>query len=256
MSKYALYNGSRKVSVIIPTYKDDGALTLLLEQLSALDIFEIIVVDGEGRWTPPAHLAHYDKLQWKTAARGRGPQIAHGLACANGDRLWVLHADSQVNSESLVEIDRILSNPKTSLGMFRLSFNRPQFTYHLFELFARFDTRLTSFGDQGFFFRQEDMDKVWKELYSDLKNAPILEDVILRRTLKSIGAVKKSPLKIGSLPRRFERRGLWRTQIRNVSILLRWVLGVSPHVLYDSYYSEPQKPSLTPARSSSIIING
>ncbi|MEP6342627.1 MAG: glycosyltransferase [Maricaulaceae bacterium] len=253
MSKTALHKRPRKISVIIPTYKDDGPLTLLLEQLSGLDIFEIIVVDGEGRWAPPKRFADYDNLQWKTAARGRGPQIAHGLACANGNYLWVLHADAQVMPENLVEIDRILSNSKISLGMFRLSFNQPQWTYHLFEFFARFDTSLTSFGDQGFFFRQVDMDDIWKELYMDMKNAPILEDVILRHALKSIGSVKKSPLKIGSLPRRFERRGLWRTQIRNASILLRWVFGVSPHVLYDSYYSEPQSLSIRPAPPPAVV---
>ena len=250
-----LNNGSRKISVIIPTYKDDAALTLLLEQLHDLDVFEVIVVDGEGRWIPPAHLAHFDNLQWQTAARGRGPQIAHGLACADGDYLWVLHADAHVNPESLGEIDRILSDPKTSLGMFRLSFNQSQLTYHLFEFFARFDTSLTSFGDQGFFFRQQDIDSVWDALHSDLKNAPILEDVILRRTLKSLGAIKKSPVKIGSLPRRFVRRGLWRTQIRNASILLRWAYGVTPTVLYESYYSEPQVAPLTPTPPS-VIVNG
>ena len=99
------------------------------------------------------------------------------------------------------------------------------------------------------------MDRVWHELHSDLENAPILEDVILRRTLQSIGTIKKSPLKIGSLPRRFERRGLWRTQIRNASILLRWAYGVTPDVLYHSYYSEPQSAPLTPA-TPSVIVNG
>ena len=236
----ALHNHAHKISVIIPTYKDDAALEVLLKQLQGLDVFEIIVVDGEGRWTPPNRLANMDKLQWKTAARGRGPQIAHGLACADGDYFWVLHADSQAAPNSLDEITRILSDPNISLGMFRLNFNRPQWTYHLFEFFARFDTGLTSFGDQGFFFRRDDVGYLWKDLYPALTEALILEDVTLRRFLKTRGAVKKSQLKIGSLPRRFERRGLWLTQIRNAFILIQAAFGASPDVLYKSYYGMPK----------------
>ena len=240
MSNAALHNRAHKISVIIPTYKDDAALEILLKQLQRLDVFEIIVVDGEGRWTPPHRMANFEKLQWKTTARGRGPQIAHGLACADGDYFWVLHADSQTDPNSLDEITRILNNPNISLGMFRLNFSRPQWTYHLFEFFARLDTGLTSFGDQGFFFRRDDVDHLWKVLYPALTEALILEDVTLRRHLKTLGAVKKSRLKIGSLPRRFERRGLWRTQIRNASILLQAAFGVPPNVLYNSYYGMPK----------------
>ena len=255
MSNAALHNRAHKISVIIPTYKDDAVIESLLKQLDGLDVYEIIVVDGEGRWTPPHSLANIDKLQWKTAARGRGPQIAHGLACADGDYLWVLHADSQIASNSLDEIKQILSNPKISLGMFRLSFNRPHWAYHLFEYFARFDTPLTSFGDQGFFFRRDDIDKIWKRLYNALTQALILEDVTLRNYLKPLGGVKKSPLKIGSLPRRFERRGLWRTQIRNAFILLQAAFGVPLDVLYESYYGAPQKTTPSTA-TSSVTVNG
>ena len=152
-------------------------------------------------------------------------------------------------------MSRILSQPNVSLGMFRLSFNRPQWAYHLFEFFARLDTPLTSFGDQGFFFRREDMDHLWKEIYPALNAALILEDVILRRYLKSIGDVRKSTVKIGSSPRRFERRGLWRTQIRNAKILLDAALGASPSALYESYYGSQQTlPSHL--QTSSVTVNG
>jgi len=84
---------SMKISVIIPTYRDDAALARLLKQLCGHDIFEIIIVDGEDRWALPVHFSAFDKVHWKTAPRGRGPQITHGLACASGDYIWVLHAD-------------------------------------------------------------------------------------------------------------------------------------------------------------------
>lgn len=231
-------HGSHKsVSVIIPTFRDDAALKRLLRQLSGLDVFEIIVVDGEGRWSPPAHLSGFRAVQWKTAPRGRGPQIAHGLACANGEYLWVLHADSQVHEDSLDDIEAVLTQPHVSLGMFRLRFDAKNWAYHLFEFFAGFDTALTSFGDQGFFFRRHDIDQIWRELYPLLSQAPILEDVVLRRALKTLGQVKKSRLVIETSPRRFEQKGVWRTQIRNAVLLLRARFGTPAEQLYDSYYN-------------------
>ena len=228
-----------QLSVIIPTYRDDAALSRLLTQLRGYDVYEIIVVDGEDRWTMPDHFSGYDRLVWKTAPHGRGPQIARGLACAKGDNFWVLHADSDIHENSLKEISNILKDGSFSLGMFRLSFNRQRWVYRLFEFFTRFDTALTSFGDQGFFFRREDLDIVWPALHPMLAQAPILEDVILRRQLKSLGRVKKSRLKIGTSPNRFERRGLWRTQCLNAVILFRARMGTPALQLYHSYYAPP-----------------
>jgi len=119
------------------------------------------------------------------------------------------------------------------------------------------DTALTSFGDQGFFFRQDDMDRLWPVLRPALMRAPILEDVILRRQLKSLGRVKKSHLKIGTCPNRFERRGLWSTQFLNAVILLRSRLGTPATQLYHSYYaprhSSASTPQLADARSAEIV---
>lgn len=224
-----------RLSVIIPTYRDDVALLKLLKQLRGHDVLEIIIVDGEDRWMMPAHFSGFSNIHWKTAPRGRGSQIAHGLACANGDYVWVLHADSQIHANSLAEISNILSDRSISLGMFQLQFIRPRWTYRLFEYFAGFDTALTSFGDQGFFFRSEDMDELWPSLRPMLVKSPILEDVILRRMLKTCGRIKKSRLKIGTCPRRFERRGLWRTQYRNAVILLQARLGTPAAELYEVY---------------------
>ena len=227
---------NKRVSVIIPTFRDDVALKRLLRQLSALDVFEIIIVDGEGRWSLPAHLSAFKAVQWKAAPRGRGPQIAHGLACATGDYLWVVHTDSQLHADSLQEIAAVLAQPDVSLGMFRLKFNAMPWAYRLFEFFAKIDTPLTSFGDQGFFFRRTDIDEIWSELCPILTQALILEDVILRQELKSLGRVKKSRLTIGTSPRRFQQKGLWRTQMRNAVILLRARFGTPIEQLYYSYY--------------------
>ncbi len=236
-------NSCPSLSVIIPVFRDDTALADLLSRLGTFGIERIYVVDGEGRLSPPQNilrlLSEYPCAHWSQAPRGRGPQIAHGIgqALEHGcETLWVLHADAVPHAFAPIEIMRVLARPTTALGMFRLSFDRRRWAYWLFESFARLDSALTSFGDQGFFFRRKDIAALWPQLKTELENAPILEDMILRRALKSRGNVKKSPLKIGSSPRRFERYGLWSTQIRNMLILIRAYRGTPPAQLYDSYY--------------------
>jgi len=247
----------QRISVIIPTYRDDPALICLLEQLRRHDVFEIIIVDGEDRWEKPASFSGFDNIRWTAAVRGRGPQIAHGLSRAKGDYLWVLHADSEIHENSVPEIANILKNRAVSLGMFQLNFNRPRWDYRLFEFFASFDMPLSSFGDQGFFFRKDDMDKIWTQLYPALQKAPILEDVILRHRLKRLGRIQKSRLKIGTSPHRFERYGLWRTQICNAIILARSRLGTPAELLYQSYYARPARPVLKekmPCEPNSVTL--
>lgn len=229
---------SKSISVIIPTYRDDKALRGLLRQLDNHDVREVIIIDGEGRKSAPDGLGILPSIKWLTAPRGRGPQIAYGLSVARGDYLWVLHADAQIHTDSLSEIRRILDDSTTALGMFRLCFNHPRWAYRLFEGFARLDMPLSSFGDQGFFFRRDALLRC-PALLDQLIAAPILEDVILRKNLKALGGVKKSHLKIGTSPRRFERHGLWRMQYLNAVILLKARFGAPPHVLYRKYYARP-----------------
>jgi len=233
--------------VVIPVYRDDAALSVLLGRLAPLGVAVVYIIDGDGRKTAPAALSsillRFNQVIWRAAPRGRGPQIAHGLDLAIADQtseaIWVLHADSVPHERAIDSIFQILSQPKTALGMFRLDFGRPHWAYHLFSCLARFDSALTSFGDQGFFFRRKDVAGLWPWLKDELSAAPILDDVVLRRALKSCGWVKKSKLKIGTSPRRFERYGLWQTQCRNMMILLRARFGASPFMLYESYYNPP-----------------
>lgn len=241
----------RPLSVIIPVYRDDAALAILLQRLAPMGIAALYIIDGDGRAETPAAmlplLSQLHHVIWRSAPRGRGPQIAQGLDLAMANKtteaIWILHADSAPHSRSVRDIFQILSRPQTALGMFRLDFGRPHWAYHLFSFFARFDSALTSFGDQGFFFRRRDVAALWPWLKDDLLAAPILDDVVLRRALRSRGGVKKSRLALATSPRRFERYGLWRTQTRNMLILLRARLGASPHQLYDSYYN-PAPPAL------------
>ncbi len=238
------HSSMKSISVVIPVYKDDNTLAALLENLQDIDVAQIIIADGEARPSIPPNLETkltnnlHAKIMWLAAApKGRGSQIQAGLTHASSDYVWVLHADSHIDPSAPRAIRKILNRPKTSLGTFTLKFNKPDVALSLFAWISRIDSPLTTFGDQGFFFRRKDYDV----LNLDLADYPLLEDVALRCALKRAGRVTRSPMTIVTSARRFSRRGIWMTQIFNTQILWRYMRGESPASLYLDYYHPPVK---------------
>lgn len=222
-----------KISVIIPTFQDDIVLENLLQSLAGMNIDEIIISDGEAREALPKHLISNDlPLTYVQSDKGRGPQIKTGIALATSPMIWILHADNIPDKNAPLVISDVLQNANISLLTFTLAFDKNSFLLKLFAWFARWDSSVSTFGDQGFALRLAD----YEALDLDLDNYPLLEDVALRSALKTKGRVRRSPLKIITSARRFEKRGVWRTQFLNLSILWRYFRGQSPTALYQLYY--------------------
>ncbi|WP_427451268.1 glycosyltransferase [Litorimonas sp. WD9-15] len=238
-----------EISVVIPTYEDDPALANLLLSLSFLDVAEIIVSDGVVREPPQNTLSNSGSipLTYIPASRGRGSQIAAGIDQANQNTIWVLHTDSVPHTQSVAEIRRLLANQNITLGCFPLRFKDRSFWLKLFSVFSRFESALTTFGDQGYFFRLRN----YKALDLNLCTYPLLEDVALRSALKAKGKVRKSSLALTTSARRFKKYGYLRTQVRNLNILLRYKLGEHPAQLYRRYYGTiPQTAPTHPPSST------
>ena len=216
------------ISVIIPTICPNEALTSLVKQLSALNIFEIIIIEPEG--TKPT-LKKESNCKWLTAPKGRGPQIQAGLDAAEGDILWILHDDSRLPEKAISEIIRITQDPRAALGCFPLKFNVSNFSLKLFAMFSHLTSPWTTFGDQGFFFHRK-----FKSDLPDLTPYPLLEDVIIYHSLRKKGRIVKAKCHITTNAKRFRRIGIWRTQWQNVRILWKFRQGVSAKKLYDLYY--------------------
>lgn len=231
----------RRISIIVPVYKDDKTLCELLHSLEGMDIAQIIISDGEARSAlpetciPPALASICEHI---TAPKGRGPQIKAGLERARAEYVCVLHADSRLDKRATSAIRAVLANPETRMGTFTLTFDTRNLALRLFAWVSRADTLLTTFGDQGFFFRHED----YAALDLDLSQFPLLEDVALRKAFKASGRLKRASLPIVTSSRRFAQRGVWATQVFNAQILWRYcVKREDPAALYAAYYALPSR---------------
>jgi hypothetical protein len=220
------------VSIVIPTFKDDEALALLLKYLDGLPIDEIIIADAENRTNLPPSLQCFSAT-FIASQKGRGTQIAAGIKASTHPLIWVLHADSIPPELGPERIEAEFKDPKLALLTFTLGFDKPSFWLSLFAWFARWDSALSTFGDQGFAFRKTD----FENLALDLNAYPLMEDVALRRAFKRRGKIKRSALHIISSARRFAKHGVLRTQMMNIRLLLRFTLGASPAALYKEYYT-------------------
>ncbi len=221
------------ISLIIPVYNDGVHLRRLLKQLSGLKFRDIIVVDG-GSLDDSRNIARqYQHIKLLECAKGRGRQIAEGLGQARGTYIWILHADSIIPDEALDHIQRTLMREDTILGCFQLRYDVENALLKCFAWLSRFDSPLTTFGDQGFFFRRQDAPGP-----GVLKAWPLLEDVALRRILlrRHKGKVRKSSLVLTTSARRFARHGILKTQLINGWILLRYFCGMDPEKLFREYY--------------------
>jgi len=226
-------SSSPEISVLIPTLNEAQALPVLMRQLAGLSLKEIIICDGGSVDNTLACARHEPGVRMVSCTQGRGRQIATGASIATGDILWILHADSQVPTDADRLIRRTLSDPSVSMGCFQLRFDYRHRLLSLYAFLSRFDTVLTTFGDQGYFMRRADYLRVggcprWR----------LFEDVALRQALRTQGRIQKVRDAITTSARRFLRGGILRTQIYNAIFLLRYFMGADPNRLAERYYGD------------------
>ena len=95
-----------------------------------------------------------------------------------------------------------------------------------------------AFGDRGLFVRQSVFDAI-----GGYPDQPIFEDLDIVRALRQHGRFQILDAAVVTSPRRDQRNGAVRQQLRNVSLWMGWSLGVSPARLKRFYSDAPTKRS-------------
>jgi len=211
------------VSVIVPTLNEAARIGPLLRALLAeRQPAEIIVVDGGSADGTAARAADTGPVRVIRASRGRGAQIAAGLALARGDVVLMLHADSRLRPGALGALVRALAaQPAAVGGNFRLLFDgRGRFDRWLCGFYAWIRRRGLFYGDSGIFARRDVLEAV-----GGVRPMPIMEDFDLVRRLRAAGplvCVESPPLVTSS--RRFAGR-------HPAMIVLGWLRLHALHLL-------------------------
>lgn len=204
-----------RLSIIIPALNEARTLPKLLQQLQAQQDIpcEIIVADG-GSQDGTAAVARQAGVALVPSARGRGRQMNAGATQAHGDFLLFLHADSGVESatlltDALTALEREIAqsgHPRVA-GHFPLRFveGDPAFArfYRHLEGKTRLNRPYTINGDQGLLLSAA----FFAELGGFDEQLPFMEDQRIAAKIFAQGRWMVLPGELLTSARRFEIEG-------------------------------------------------
>lgn len=171
-------------------------------------------------------------IQRLCAPRGRGTQCNAGAARATGRLLLFLHDDTALPAEAPSVVEAAFDDPVIQVACFRLRFDHEHWLLSTYAFFSRFDSSLTSFGDQGILIRRSFFAAI-----GGFPDWPLFEDVDLlsRARHRTRKRIKKLPAEVTTSAVRFLENGILRQQVLNAELMLRFSLGASPESLCRRY---------------------
>ncbi|WP_306152822.1 TIGR04283 family arsenosugar biosynthesis glycosyltransferase [Roseovarius sp. MMSF_3281] len=220
-----------KLSIVIPTLNAADTLPLCLgalgEGLEAGMIREVVFSDG-GSQDQTLEIADAAGAVVVRGAPSRGGQLRRGVAVTQGEWVLVLHADSVLPSgwPAVVATQMQVESP----AAFRLRFDARGLAPRLVAGWANLRSRVfhLPYGDQGLLISRQDYEAVGG--YPDI---PLMEDVTIARRLRR--RLMLLPVAITTSAAKYKRDGWLRRGARNLSILLRYLLGADPAQLAKRY---------------------
>ncbi len=223
------HDGKLALSVVIPAL---NAAAFLPATLSALGDApdEVVVVDG-GSTDATVAVATALGMRVVAAPRGRGGQLAAGVAAARGDWLLLLHADTRLAPGWTGAAQAFMARGADRAGYFRFSLDLADPRARRLERLVAWRCRLFAlpYGDQGLLIARKLLDSA-----GGIGSLPIMEDVDLVRRL---GRRRLTGLPIDAVTSaaRWERDGWWRRSARNLLCLSLYFAGVPPRLIARLY---------------------
>lgn len=216
-----------KISVIIPALNEELAIGRTLGSFEGNGAHETIVVDG-GSTDGTLKEATRPGVLPVSAPPGRAVQMNAGAEKASGDVFLFLHADTRLPHGAMEAIRSALSDPGVVGGAFTLAIDSTKPFLGWVARMANLRTRLTRvpYGDQGIFVRRDTFQEI-----GGFPAWPLMEDVDFCRRLKKRGRVVILEEKVLTSPRRWEAEGPLYVTLKNRTLVLLFLFGVSPYRL-------------------------
>jgi len=221
---------SAPISIVIPTLNAmprlADCLAALVAGLGAGLVRDVVVVDaGSGDQSAPLALDMGCRvIQVGDNGRGRGQQLAAGAKAAKGDWLLFLHGDSVPLEGWIAACKTHIATAPHQAGYFQLGFDDQEPSALRIAFWANWRARLFGlpYGDQGLL-----ISRALYEAVGGFQPIALMEDVDLVRKLgksrlRSLSAVVETSAE------RYRKGGWWFVPLRNLTLLVAFLCGVSP----------------------------
>lgn len=214
-------NTHMDLSVVIPVLNAAATLPKTLDAVGAVG--ERIVVDG-GSVDDTRGVAARAGARVLSAPRGRGPQLAAGVAAASRPWLLLLHADTRLAAGWRDAASRHIAAEPAKAGWFRFALDSDDARARRLEHLVAWRCRVLAlpYGDQGLLIHRDLLASS-----GGVRPVPLMEDVDLVRRL---GRRRLTALDVDAVTSaaKWERDGWWRRSARNQCCLALYLLGVAP----------------------------
>jgi rSAM/selenodomain-associated transferase 2/rSAM/selenodomain-associated transferase 1 len=222
------------VSVVIPVWRDEAALSGTLQHVQASPDVEVIVACALGEEPMYERLrATQQRTRWVSTPRGRAIQMNGGAAVTGGRWLLFLHADSTLPSDWLTAIRSVDNCAEIIAGAFKLRLDSPDWRARIVEGGVRIRVALLGlpYGDQALFVRRGIFETI-----GGYRDMPLMEDIDLVRRLKKVGRVVQCASFVVTSARRWEREGWLRRSGQNFALATQFLFGAQPARLAQVYF--------------------
>ncbi len=214
----------RIVNIVIPAWNAAASLPATLDSLAEAGC-AIILADAASP-DGTAQLAESMGVQVVQAPRGRGAQLATGIAATTAPWLLLLHADTRPEPGWWQATQAFMARGP-GVGYFDFTLDSDAPAARRLERAVAWRCRhfALPYGDQGLLIHRDVLERA-----GGIRPLPLMEDVDLIRRLRPL-----RPERIGvramTSAARFERDGYLRRPARNLVFLAAWLAGVPPRVL-------------------------
>ena len=227
--------GGQAIAVVVPTLDEEETVGRCLASIGSGNAAEIVVSDGGSTDRTLAEVSRRTGVRIVQGAAGRGQQLNRGARATSAPILLFLHADCRLPRGWDDATRLALADPRVALSCFRLHTEPAagDVGWASRAWVRLLDLRSYGFGlpygDQAFALRRHTFEQL-----GGFPDIPLMEDLEMARRCRRHGRLRRLPLEVRTIARRFAARPV-RARLMTMAFPSLFRLGVSPRLLWRWY---------------------